>query len=401
MNVTRPIAVFGGVPLLALATAYFYMQRCCFTWRAELCDEDMTAYGKALPDDMIYIRRPSANRTTALDALPTVENPGLMVREGFLNEDEHEMLLEDCLHHCRRFGLPHTTESQNSMRALVEAAGLDASFVGTNRIVSDRYEDPRPPLAPWGCGDALQLERLPLCLRVLSARIQARMPTVGKLRHVYLEYSPTGEWFRKPRVPIGFDGHEYVLVPLFGRRGAVVTFSASQRDHTLDGMRRRMEGWTALDLDVYVPPGACLQVYGQGRFKWGWGLRPGTSFFGHESNPLPLGSNFLSLEDGETSSRTQSSAAGWMRRLFGRNAQPLVPQEPQAMLVMTYEGPVKEGKQRRRLTRWEYFAYGVAPDEKTFDWDSFNAPSREQIDQGEGGAIMWFFKNLYLFSGAI
>lgn len=84
--------------------------------------------------------------------------------------------------------------------------------------------------APWGSGDRLCMKNIPAILRYVTRQTQAAFENLGQLRHVYIEYSPTGLFYHYPRFPRGYDGLDYVVIPI--RRDecdTVITMSPNAR----------------------------------------------------------------------------------------------------------------------------------------------------------------------------
>ena len=401
MNVTRSIAVLFGPPTMLGMLLLYYEKRRSYQWREELCDPDMGFYPKITPDTNVYVRKINDVSNGTLP-VSVAENPGLIVRDAFLTDDETRILSDWVATFTAELGMPIPDEGARALANFLRRGGLPSEYLEKVRYVSDRPEDEREPRALWGCGDRLVVHKLPLPLRALYHKLKARMPHLGNVRHIYIEHSPDGGFLRKPKAPKGFDGHEYVLIPLFGADGGVVSFSPTMRDLSADPDVVGKHGWTAVDLDVFVPAGAVLQVRSRGRFKWGWGVRPEQpQWFGNWQNTLPLGGDFVSLKrrSGATSSDDggASSYLHWLTSwVVPSSSDPAKHQAPPAlkqpskardMIVMVFEGPATADKPRKRWSRWEYDAYGELPLASNSTWSPDVQPSAEEIQQT--GIIKW------------
>jgi hypothetical protein len=384
-------------PVMGIATAgWFFVRRACFNWRAELCDRDIGVYPAAHEDDMDHIRLPGNDLARARARVPCGMNPGMYMEEEFLAPEEQSMLLEEAERWAKLYGRPLDDDRRARDKRALSEVGIAPAFVDATVVVSDIMEDPRPPRTPWGTGDDIALDRMPELLRAVNYRVLDVFPRLGRLRSVKLVYSPTGQWYAPPRVPHAFIGHEYVILPLAGPNGLVATFSPDQRSKN-SSLRDTIAqcGWTASDIDVYMPAGSLLRVYAQARFRWGWGIRP-HQYLGHPFDALPL-------QDAAAAAQPKA-AASW----FGAAPPALAPlpcsnqpppgHEKQAYLVMGYEGPVTEIKQRKKYRRWEIYAYGEPPSAESFK--GFTAEDSAPLPEELGGTkILWWIAQNYLRLG--
>mgnify|MGYP001560142004 FL=1 len=472
-----------GPPFLCGIVYFYWMRTQCYSWRAKLCDRDQPTYPPTTIEDMSYLRRPRRRGITEADdadgvaassktppasataittsshtateslfeqsmtVMPTEDNPGFKVKEGVLVDVERAMLINELRDIVATYGRPYTREKRHTLCFELESAGLPSDFVDDIRFVSDLYEDPRRPKAPWGAGDSLKLHLVPPVLRELSSRVQDQFPLIGKLRHVQIEFSPGGRWYCKPKLPHGHAGHDYVIIPLClgaDAEGHVLTMTPALRSRSCNILDVIDMSWSSRDLDVFLPPGSVLRVFSSGRFRWSWSVRPGRPWFGHPLNPLPLGPEFRSLNAPSSSSSpapqsgkqeltsthdsnlnptgatrwwwpfsggggdiSSSSAApcasltngggagGGRHRPFIDAAAHPPPRRPEAFLIFHYEGPVDDKKTRRPFWRWERFAYGKAPVKEEFNWDPDLPPTEEDVKQQ--GRLRWLLTNLQNF----
>ena len=63
----------------------------------------------------------------------------------------------------------------------------------------------------------------------------------------------------------------------------------------------------------------------------------------------------------------------------------------QDVLVLCYEGPFSEKKQRSKATMFEYDCYGELPKPEHFEWAPDVPPSAEELQQE--GLLWWMLKN--------
>lgn len=460
MNISRPLAVIFGPPIL-IGTSYIYWsKRRCYQWRQELNDDDFALYPRITPDLNKYVRKPHDKNRGMLEMENSRENPGLVVREGFLTDEEIHVIKDVIRDLCDEFGSPIPPEGVEKMKRFLQQCDLPSEYLDKVRFVSDRFEGTEDPRAKWGCGDDLRLYKLPLALRALNHKLHSILPHLGELRHIYIERSPIVKegqtnFFRPPRPQRAFDGHEYIIMPLFedsisqtrdvdiskmknqkeatkNPGGAVVSFSPTKRDLQTDARMALMEGFTTADLDVFVPTGACLQVRGNARFRWAWGIRPGEPYFGNPQNPLPLGPGYRSLlnkgtianshllksealasasasasipksEEGGNSSFwsnlfsfslpsfSNNSSSDAITSTLTKNEQRQLGVKTQDILVMCFEGPFSENRQRSKATMLEYDCYGELPKPEHFSWAPDTPPSAEDLRQE--GLLWWMFKN--------
>lgn len=501
--ISKAVGIFTVPPSLLALIYNYYSKRKSAGWRQDLCDTELRPYKDIPVEENRFVRYSGANDGPQR-AIPLANNPGLRVNDAFLSLDELTVLSRFAKELVGELGLPIPYEGKTQFAKFLHRAGFPAqpapnsgydeallaaapesatdvaltelneaelvkkysAFLDSTRYVSDHPEDEHPERPKWGCGDSLRVSKLPLPLRALSHKVKERLPHLGHLRHVYVEYSPGGEFIRMPKPMRGFDGHEFVIIPFMGEDGAVISFTPVKRDTEPDARRVMQRGWTSADIDVFVPGGGMLQVYSRGRFKYGWGVRPGQPWFGHPRNVLPLGEDLTSLKPrpdseivqgaaaaasasssavsrpwwswlwpfGSTAAATTQSASDGETRadLLGgfdatvatsslNNNRPLYsckwwgpPPIPAALrklnpagaaalaesksatargvLVLCYEGPVSEKKNRNRRVMWEIDAYGVKPTTETVTHWAPDTPPTEEDVKSEG-RIMWMLRN--------
>jgi hypothetical protein len=257
-----------------------------------------------------------------------------------------------------------------------------------NLLVSDHAEDVQGCKAPWGTGDRIDFAEMPAVMRHLVNRVQADLDhACGRLRHVYIEYSPSGQYFHKPTATKAFDGHEYVVIPLRSRKSdTVVTFSPSMRSRSTDIQEVLTQSWSSRDLDALVPNGRFLRVYGQARYDYSWSVRPGaSSWFGVPSNVV---SSRQEEKTTSSSSTTSLSGFSWRTLLFGaprRGSSPLAstthqePVDDAALVVLHFEGPRAQGKKRSLLLHPESLIFGSKPEPSTFERWNDEMPTAKDV----------------------
>ncbi|CCW62141.1 unnamed protein product [Phytomonas sp. EM1] len=270
---------------------------------------------------------------------------------------------------------------------------LDSSFFSQVRVISDHPESNQPVKAPWGSGDRMRFDLMPASLRNLVHRVQQSCPGIGRLRHVYIEYSPKGSFYHEPSTPKYFDGNDYVIIPL--RRDSaqmVITFSPVMRSR-FSSLREIMQNsWTNRDIDCLLPNGGLLRVYGLARYDWGWSVRPGAGWFGSHLNPIT-----------PTPSTRPSSSQGVISTWFDRlqqvvgllapeNASLTYPmggikgvggiqpsQSDAALVVLHFEGPRSKKKQRSMLLEPELLIFGRVPTADKFETWTDDQPTKEGV----------------------
>lgn len=416
------------LPIIGGGLFIGHRKRMKLQWREELMDPDGGMYDSATESDLKYFRKVRAvedydthQYQSAGGKVERTETHGIKPIERMFSPLETQALLEDAADWAKRYGQPlemtmashaelvctpkdaetyiaslHTSDAQSAVRRIVSAmqgkiaAVKDRSIglFGENRVVSDHAVDARVMKAPWGCGDAMQMDKLPLTLRWALKRVAKECPRVGALRHVFLEYSPNGVFCRAPSCPPGFDGHDYVIIPLteMGKTPTVLTFSPLLRSRNAHSVETLVNSWTTRDIDVLVPGGGAVRVVGEARYFWGWGIRP-FQWFGTCGNTL----EHYSLDHpGDDAKQNHNS---WVRKLVsfwnqrGRpTASELTPTtsgKASALLVLHFEGPRSSDKQRSRWSHPEVFVYGNPPTPDEFDfWASTDMPTAKDVYDG-------------------
>ncbi|KPI85460.1 hypothetical protein ABL78_5481 [Leptomonas seymouri] len=300
---------------------------------------------------------------------------------------------------------PSSTASAVYTKYDAVSSQLNFNFLRSIRVIADHAEDIQPMKAPWGCGDSIRLEQMPASLRFLVHRTQRAFEGVGRLRHVYIEYSPTGEFYRVPRPPKAYDGHDYVVIPLRrDGRDTVVTTSPVLRSRMSDVRDVALSSWTSRDIDALIPAGSMLRVYGTARYEWGWGVRPGPVWFGSRLNTIsrPLDGDWV-VDDG--AARHLRTWERWKLPLLSlwRRSDPVhnsslsVPAlsapSDAALIVLHYEGPRSNNKQRSLLLHPEIWIFGRPPSVETYETWYDDRPTAESVKK-EG--VLWFMIRNYL-----
>lgn len=287
---------------------------------------------------------------------------------------------------------------------------LNFDFLHSTRVIADHAEDIQPMKAPWGCGDRMRLEAMPASLRYLVHHTQQAFEGMGRLRHVYIEYSPSGQFYRVPRPPKMYDGHDYVIIPLRrDGRDTVVTMSPVLRSRVSDLREVAMHSWTSRDVDALVPQGCMLRVYGTARYEWGWGIRPGSTWFGSRLNHVALGK--LNRQISDKTASLSSSRWTWQRvtqpltSLFrgggrGTEQAPTNISAPAssapsdaALIVLHYEGPRSNNKQRSLLLQPEIWIFGQPPSVETYETWYEDRPTADSVKAE--GVLRFMIRNYF------
>jgi hypothetical protein len=268
-------------------------------------------------------------------------------------------------------------------------------------FVSDHYEDIRASKISWGIGDRMKKEELPAVLRQLSRRCQTVFPFIGELRHVYIEYSPEGKWFRRPKTPHGFDGHDYVVIPLLRQdRDLIGTISPILRSRHSDGAEVAWESWTNRDMDFLLPNRSMVRIYGMARHRWGLGFRP-YAWFGIPEARIPDYA-FQELDQAE---EAWKKVPTWKKILTFESGKPKksrrdlkITEKDEAIIYLHFEGPDSSTSTRTRWLKPESLAYGKPATAATYDVWQEELPSEAMIE-GEGveSVVKWVWKNYLEF----
>ncbi|KAG5467425.1 hypothetical protein CUR178_01068 [Leishmania enriettii] len=441
-----------AVPTIVIGGFVATRKRLAYQWREELMDPEGTAYPTVTDADMEFFRRvapasavaaaeelavPLHRLRAALQSTPAAdsaaqgaygvtltakENIGLCVQSNTLPPETRNVLLNEVGRLSKTLGnnvdpRKITAAKRSAQLALAEEAEerydtaaripssssgpsstcLDFDFLTHTRIISDHAEDIQLMKAPWGTGDGIRLAEMPASLRYLVERAQQTFEGIGRLRHVYIEYSPTGQFYRTPKPPKLYDGHDYVVIPLRrDHRDVVVTMSPVLRSRVSDLREVMRHSWTNRDVDVLLPSGCMLRVYGTARYEWGWGIRPGPTWFGSRLNPVI---------SGKAASLDRGSAAGlwsrWKRALWpylGTQHPTLMLSAPNcgaptdaALIVLHYEGPRSSTKQRSLLLEPEVWIFGRAPSIESFDTWTEDRPTADAVE--EEGLLRFLARN--------
>jgi hypothetical protein len=438
------VAVAIIAPLVCTGAFIGTRKRLRLQWREELMDPQGGIYSTPTAADISkYFRKVRAVEdfhTNAYQpaggAMDRADAFGVTVVEQMFSPDETQALLEDAVDWANLYGQPlemkmashaeqvctpsgaeefisslKTSEARTAVQSILAtlkkkiAAKRGEHGTGLfeeNRVVSDHAVDARLMKAPWGCGDAMAMDKLPLTLRWALKRIEKQCPKIGKLRHVFLEYSPNGVFCRAPSCPPGFDGHDYVIIPLTKRATSptVVTFSPLLRSRHAHSVETLVNSWTSRDVDVLVPGGGALRVVGEARYMWGWGIRPFQWFGGCGNTVERILPDYSSPQDKSNTwiSNLSSCWSGLCRR-FGASsdfvaASPADGDKASAILVLHFEGPRSSDKQRSRWAHPEMLVFGYPPTPDEFEhWAKDDRPTQADV---YGDYVLFFMIKNYL-----
>ncbi|EPY41881.1 hypothetical protein AGDE_02042 [Angomonas deanei] len=400
-----------AVPTFIVAGYVASRKRLAYQWIEELLDPEGNHYPTLTDGDMVYVRRVAPAEPTNEDylgtQLPLKENFGLHVRTEALRPEVCNVLLNEVrdwaeslgnnLDERKAFVFTNLLERLNEMlhndpelgiyQKVLSKDELDPSFYGRQKIISDHAEDIQMMRAPWGCGDAIDFSKMPSSLRYLVDLTQGSLESLGRLRHVCIEYSPTGKFYRDPKSPKHYDGHDCVIIPLRrDEKHTVITFSPvfrSKQSFLPEVMRY---SWTSKDVDCLVPQGAMLRFYGSARYDWGWGVRPGRVWFGGRPNMVQM--DHFSL----------SERLLKYLRTKGERAQPR-PSDA-ALVTLHFEGPSRSKKrQRSRLIEPEMLVFGRKPTPELFEQWGDDRPTAEAVkEEGLFRFLVRNYKNMLLAS---
>jgi hypothetical protein len=380
----------AAVPAMGVGIFVATRKRLSLQWREELMDPSCSAFPPLHPAEL------ESFCTVASDALvsePLQKPVGLRVSRG-LSKEEGATLLENVRQWVRKYGNPFDPRIVEFWEQQCNGAGRDPHLPGQNMLVSDHAEDVQASKAPWGTGDKIDYAEMPATMRYLVKRVQDEFEGVsGRLRHVYIEYSPSGEFFHKPNVTKAFDGHEYVVIPLRARNSdTVVTFSPTVRSRSTEMKEVMLNSWCSKDIDALVPSGKFLRVYGVARYDYSWSVRPGQPWFGcpqrcigssaAPAGPSPavesLWTRFWKPKQKESAPLTQSKSA---------------PQDDAALVVLHFEGPRRQGKKRSLLLHPESLIFGLKPEPATYErWVNDRPTERDVWDDW----VIFFVAKNYL-----
>ncbi|EPY19839.1 hypothetical protein STCU_05694 [Strigomonas culicis] len=417
---------------LAIPTIFFggfiaSRKRLAYQWKEELLDVDSPCYPTVTEMDMEFFRRVTPAMVTSVAEkgsrlfarrrdeiehnkygvpLHTADNIGFFVATSVIPEEYINVYLNEIREWAETLGNAVDSRKVTSFvnNLLLSSAGraadgtatksplrpVDGDFYSAVRVIADHAEDIQLMKAPWHCGDGIDLDKMPPALRVLAARAQRAFEGVGRLRHVYMEYSPAGKFFREPRSPKSFDGHDYVVIP-FRRDGAgtVVTLSPVFRSKFSSLLDVMQNSWTSRDIDCLVPSGGMLRVYGQARYDWGWGIRPGPRWFGSRLNSVECASarhgterSFLDFLHIKSKLGSQSASSVAATGPSARDA---------ALVVLHFEGPRAKNKKRSLLFEPEIWIFGKQPTVETYEQWEENRPTEESVRQE--GVVRFMMRN--------
>nr|CCC93117.1 unnamed protein product [Trypanosoma congolense IL3000] len=377
-----------GLPVVFVGGFVASRKRLAFQWREELMDPDAGTYPAMTDADMEFFRRVAHPTSPGGqgEGLTIRENIGLFVIPDILSKEESEVLLDEAGRWVSVLGQKVDPRKVSFMEGLAKKEGINLGYYSENSIISDHAEDIQLMKAPWGTGDGIRLEKMPSSLRYVVSRIQKKFEGVGRLRHVYIEYSPSGKFYHEPGPTKAFDGHDYVIVPLRRDRDAtVVTFSPLLRSK-FSFMKDVLQcSWTSRDIDGIVPPGGAMRVYGRARYEWGWGIRPGDVWFGHWRNSLQrLKAKHATLSIGNIVTPV-------VNRAFHRHAVQSVGKKEAALMVLHFDGPRDAGVPRSLLLQPESLIFGRPPTPESYERWVERKPTKDDVKRE--GAFIFMVKN--------
>ncbi|RNF05544.1 uncharacterized protein Tco025E_07769 [Trypanosoma conorhini] len=373
-----------AVPTVAVGGFIASRKRLAYQWREELMDPTGNIYPPLTESEMEFFCRvsPPSRAEKKGEPLSVHENIGLHVSPDAFSGEESQVLLDEVVRWASLFGQKVDPRKLATLEDRAKTEAVDMSFYRDVTIISDHAEDIQLMKAPWGTGDGIRYDLMPASLRYMVDKTQRTFKGVGRLRHVYVEYSPSGKLYHGPQATKGFDGHDYVVIPLRrDEKAAVVTFSPLLRSK-VSLFREVVEGsWTARDIDAIVPPGGALRVYGAARYEWGWCIRPHNVWYGHRDN---------SVSKLSRSAASHGVVASLTRRLF--HAQAKQPEGREAALVLLhFEGPRDARKKRSLLLQPERLIFGRPPKPESFERWVEKRPTQDVVR--EEGVFLFMLKN--------
>jgi hypothetical protein len=373
-----------GVPLFGAGLFITYNRRVKYQWREELMDYDNAVYRQVTDFDLDHIRPVSSASKAPMSRKQThlSQNVGVHVAQ-LLSPIECEMLLGQVKEWANSFGV-HMHQRQRDWMQADNGAGLDA--LTNNLVVSDHAEDLKDIKAPWGSGDNMKHDLLPLALRHVVRKVQESFPDLGRLRHIRIDFSPSGQFMRYPRLFPSFDGHDAIILalresPAPEQHGppTIVTLSPASRSKRATLLEVMNQSWSDFDIDVMIPSGTIVRIFGQARYNYGLGIRPGAPWFGSSDNIV---------QDRPRSSGNSSNALTrlWSALRFKQSKKP----REAAVIFLHFEGPRAKGKQRFVPLMPESLVFGPLPQPSQFDaWEKYD-PSEELL--ASEGLVNWLVR---------
>ena len=369
-----------AVPAVGVGTFVATRKRLSLQWREELMDPACSAYPPLRTNEFENFCTVESE-TSECDILK--KSIGLRVSSG-LSEDDADMLLREVREWVQRYGNPFDPRIVSYWEEQCAATGVDPKRPGMNRLVSDHAEDVQQCKAPWGTGDKIDFAEMPAVLRSLISKVQEEFAGIGRVRHVYIEYSPTGEFFHKPNVTKGFDGHDYVIIPLRAKKAdSVFTFSPSCRSRSIEMKEVLLNSWSPRDLDALVPNGKMLRVYGAARYDYSWSIRPGCGWFGTPKRQL-----LEKEQSGQDLPSTTESKTRPFWKIWGNSrvndvqtAESIEDAKTSdaAVIALHFEGPRAQGKKRSLALHPEALIFGSKPEPATFERWVDDRPTEEDV----------------------
>lgn len=373
-----------AIPTVTIGGFIASRKRLAYQWREELMDPTGSIYPPLTMAEMEFFCRvsPPHGREKKGEALSPSQNIGLRVVPNTTSVEERHVLLDQVVRWASQFGQKIDPRRVSLLEERAKSEGVDMDFFRDVVVISDHAEDIQLMKAPWGTGDRIKYEMMPSALRHMVNKAQEAFEGIGRLRHVYIEYSPSGKFYREPRATKAFDGHDYVIIPLRrDQNPTVITFSPLLRSK-VSFLKEVLEGsWTSRDVDAIIPPGGALRVYGTARYEWGWCLRPCGVWFGNRHN---------SLQNSSMSSATGGIIASLKKRLFFGSRKSTDCSEA-ALVVLHFEGPRDAQKPRSLLLHPEILIFGQPPQPETYERWVEAPPTKDAVRQE--GVILFMIKN--------
>ncbi|ESL10434.1 hypothetical protein TRSC58_01833 [Trypanosoma rangeli SC58] len=373
-----------AVPSVVVGTFIATRKRLAYQWREELMDPTGGIYHSLTDAEMEFFCRVSPPYRTEQkgEPLSVNENIGLHVFPDAFSGEESHVLLDEVVRWASLFGQKVDPRKVEALEDRGKTEAVDMSFYRDLIIISDHAEGVQLMKAPWGTGDRIRYDMMPASLRYMVDKTQHTFKGIGRLRHVYVEYSPSGRFYHSPQATKGFDGHDYVVIPLRRDENAtVITFSPLLRSK-VSLLREVIESsWTSRDVDAIVPPGGALRAYGTARYEWGWCIRPHDVWYGHRDN---------SLQKLMTSVTTHGVVESLKHRLFHVHAKQPMDREA-ALVLLHFEGPRGPEKARSLLLQPERLIFGSAPKPESFERWVEKQPTQDAV-RGEG-VFLFMLKN--------
>ncbi|CBH14701.1 uncharacterized protein TEOVI_000005600 [Trypanosoma equiperdum] len=375
-----------GIPAVLAGGFVASRKRLAYQWREELMDPDGGAYPPLTDADMEFIRHVTPPEWPLPEGqLPTAKKvTGLFVSPDVLSGDEGGALLDEVKRWIALYGQKVDLRKVAFAESQAQSEGVDIGFYSDIAIISDHAEDIQLMKAPWETGDRIKHHKMPSSLRYMVNKMQRKFEGLGRLRHVYVEYSPSGRFYHEPKPTKAFDGHDYVVIPLRRDQNAtVVTFAPLLRSRCSFVKEVLMRSWTSHDVDVIIPPGSALRVYGSARYEWGWGIRPGNVWFGNYRNSI------RHIDAIRTPFYLHNILSSMACRIL--RPAPSVKESDAALVVLHFDGPRDFDKPRSLLLQPESLIFGRPPTVETYEKWVEEKPTTESVRNE--GVFLFMVKN--------